>query len=82
MLPQLLNIIGGTKVRGSPCNSRANGHAISPDTTTIENETSASTPFAARSKSFDDKATKISIGQNTSMFALFAPAMLGLAMRP
>ncbi len=32
MLPQLLNIIGGTKVRGLTCASRAIGHAISPET--------------------------------------------------
>ena len=82
MLPQLLNIIGGTKVFGSPCSSLANGHATRPEMSTIERVTTASEPFAARSNSFDDSATKMSTGQNTSMFALLAPAMSGLAMRP
>ena len=34
MLPQLLNIIGGTNVRGSACSSFAKGHASSPEPAT------------------------------------------------
>src|SRR5690349_7451684 len=81
MLPQLLNIIGGTNVRGSPHRSRAQGIAASPDSRTIPAAATTSQPFATRSKSRDDSAMKMSTGIRMSMFALFTPLMSGFAFR-
>ena len=47
MLPQLLNIIGGTNVRASACISRANGHASSPEPSTTPMLPTSSIRFAA-----------------------------------
>ena len=50
MLPQLLNIIGGTNVRGSSCSSRAKGHASRPEPRTTPIAPTIRTRLAARSK--------------------------------
>jgi hypothetical protein len=81
MFPQLLNIIGGTNVRGSPPRRRAHGIAASPDSSTMPPAATTSHPFATRSKSFDDSAMKMSTGIRTSMFALLTPLMSGFAFR-
>ena len=57
MLPQLLNIIGGTNVRRSSCSSRANGHASSPEPDDDADAAERSAIlFAARSNSLPASA--------------------------
>ena len=81
MLPQLLNIIGGTNVRGSSCSSRANGHASRPEPSTTPMAPTISTRLAARSKSLLASALKISAGASTFMLMRLTHVMSGLARR-
>ena len=81
MLPQLLNIIGGTNVRLSSCRSRANGHARSPEPTTTPMLPRISSRFAARSKSLPASAVKMSAGASTVMLSRLTHAMSGFVRR-
>jgi len=81
MLPQWLNIIGGTKVRGSSCSSRAKGHASRPDPSTTPMAPTISTRLATRSKSLLASALKISAGASTCMLIRLTQVMSGLARR-
>jgi hypothetical protein len=81
MLPQLLNIIGGTNVRGLRCISFANGHASSPDPSTTPTLPTISQRLAARSKSLLASAENTSAGASTFMLMRFTTVMSGLARR-
>jgi len=82
MLPQLLNIIGGTNVRGSWCSSFANGQASSPDPSTMPIEPRISGASPKTSNDFDDSAEKISAGASTFMLMRFTIPMSGCTRRP
>jgi hypothetical protein len=82
MLPQLLNIIGGTKVRGSAFSSRASAHASTPEPSTTATAQPSSTSWSASTKSLLTKADTTSSGAITSSVARLMPAMSGWALRP
>src|SRR5450432_2772843 len=79
MLPQLLNIIGGTKVRVSSCSSLANGHASSPEPTTTPIAPRINARLAYRSNSLLASALKINAGASTLRLIWFTQVMSGLA---
>ena len=81
MLPQLLNIIGGTKVLRSWCRSFANGHAIRPEPSTTPMLPRISSRFAATSKSLLASAEKISAGARMVMLIRLTIAMSGFTRR-
>ena len=81
MLPQLLNIIGGTNVRGSWCSSFANGHASSPDPMTTPTPPRISIPLVATSNSRLASAEKMRAGASTFMLMRLTHAMSGFARR-
>ena len=81
MLPQLLNIIGGTQVRWSWCRSFANGHASSPEPRTTPMLPAISGTLAATSKSLLASAENTSAGASTVMLIRLTQARSGLARR-
>ena len=82
MLPQLLNMIGGTKVRGSYLNRRASGQATSPETAITITAPSISQPCRASSKSFEASALKHSSGASRLRFTELSAATSGRTRSP
>ncbi len=82
MLPLLLNIIGGTKVRGSALISRATIHARMPEPITTATAQPSSDNWSASTKSLLTKAETTSSGAITSSVARLMPVMSGWARRP
>jgi hypothetical protein len=82
MLPQLLNIIGGTNVRAFSRSSFATGHARSPDPSTTPMLPSISRRWSQKSKPFDDSAEKMSAGESTFIDSRLTTVMSGFARRP
>ena len=78
MLPQLLNIIGGTNVRTSALRSLATGHASNPEPNTTATLPSINNLLWVTSKSFPASAEKMSAGASTFMLMRFTIVMSGL----
>ena len=81
MLPQLLNITGGTSVRRSTFMKRAIAHAIRPEPTTTPTLPSISFQCAATSKSLLASTEKMSAGASTFMLIRFTIDMSGFTRR-
>ncbi len=82
MLPQLLNIIGGTNVRTFSRMRRASGHARSPEPSTMPMLATISGASARTSNDCEDNAEKISAGASTFMLSRLTMAMSGRTWRP
>jgi hypothetical protein len=81
MLPELLNIIGGTSVFGGTPTSLASGQASRPQVSSSRKPPSARGANAARSNDFPAIAAKTSAGTKTSMLRRLATAISGLWRR-
>ncbi len=81
MLPELANIIGGTKVLAGTRASRATGQASSPEPSTTTAAASASAPYRARLKSLAESTPKINAGNSTVMLSWLAAPMSGRRQR-
>ena len=77
MLPQLLNIIGGTNVRTSARIARATGHASRPEPSTTPTLPSSSALLAPTSNDLLASAENTSAGASTFMLMRFTDAMSG-----
>ena len=77
MLPQLLNIMGGTKVFGSIPDNLAIGQAKMPEPKTIATPHSNKFHCSNNSKSLLTKAETTNIGAITSNVALLIPDISG-----
>jgi predicted permease len=82
ILPELLNIIGGTKVSGAMPNSRAKGQANSPEPNTTPAAANASQPYCANCTSLPASATNTSAGTNKSILMRFTVTISGACRRP
>ena len=82
MFPELLNIIGGTKVRGLTRSRRDTGQASSPDASTTTRLPRMSPWFSRSEKSLREREARMSAGTNTSMFIRFTQPISGRTMRP
>ena len=81
MLPQLLNIIGGTNVRACTRSTRATGQASSPDPTTTPTVASMRSRLDATSNDLLASAENTSAGASTCMLSRFTQVMSGLKRR-
>ena len=81
MLPQLLNIIGGTKVRACTPSRRANGQARIPEPSTTPTLPSIRSPFSPTLKSLLASAEKMSAGARMFMLMRLTIDMSGFTRR-
>ena len=82
MFPELLNIMGGTKVRGLTRSRRATGQASNPEASTTTRLPRMSAWFSRSEKSRREREETMSAGTNTSMFIRFTQPMSGRTTRP
>tara|TARA_Y100001972_G_C7667805_1_gene338274 strand:+ start:13737 stop:14147 length:411 start_codon:yes stop_codon:yes gene_type:complete len=82
MLPELLNIMGGTKIRLSIPNKRPTGHANKPEPNTTMVPPTASNQYDSISNDLLAKAENTSAGTKISMFSWLANFMSGFFTRP
>jgi len=81
-LPQLLNIIGGTKVRGATPSARATPQPSRPEPNTATTVAPRRGRYSMIWKDLLASAPKISAGTKTSMFSLLAWDRSGRRRRP
>ena len=82
MLPELLNIMGGTKVRGLTRSSRATGQASRPEARTTTRLPRMSAWFSRSEKSRRESEARMRAGTNTSMFIRLIHPVSGRTKRP
>jgi hypothetical protein len=82
MFPELLNIMGGTKVRGLTRSRRATGQASRPEASTTTRLPRMSAWFSRSEKSLRDREERMSAGTKTSMFIRLTQEISGRTTRP